>query len=201
MKKFAFLVLPLALVACDWMYDDPLRTATNPDPNHTHADFAVYVNGEKLDFSAEELMSGASTDTEHKDAHHEYLHLHDNNGAVIHRHKPGLTIGEFFASLQVGFEEKCYVSFAPMADGQICDETPFRLFVNGEEMPFSEDYAFSDLDQILITTADTDKEVQSQLKAMTDEACLYSRTCPQRGDPPVENCIADPNIPCVLPQE
>lgn len=201
MKRSAILLFVLTLTACDWMYDDPLRTAQNPDPNHTHADFAVYVDGERFDFSADELMSGASTDAEHDDAHHQYLHLHDGIGHVIHRHKPGLTLKEFFDSIQVGMEGNCYVSFAPLADGQICDDTPFRLFVNGEELPFTLDYAFSDLDQVLLTTAATDEEVQQQLKEMTDDACLYSKTCPQRGDPPAENCIADPDVPCVAPLE
>jgi hypothetical protein len=202
MKRFLLLLPAVMLFAsCDWMYDDPLRAEQNPDPNHTHADFAVYVDGERMDFSDEHLMSGVSTETEHHDAHHEYLHLHDGVGHVIHRHKPGLTLEEFFTSIQIGIEGNCYTSFEPMADGQICDETPFRLFVNGEEQVFTMEYPFNDLDQILLTTASTDEEIAAQLKEMTDDSCLYSRTCPQRGDPPAENCIADPNIPCVLPPE
>ncbi len=197
MKRLLLLSL-LALAACN---------VKNPDPNHTHADFAVYVGEEKLDFSADELMSGVSTDdTTHDEAGeylHQYLHLHDNNGNVIHSHKPGQTLQEFFDSLQVGFSSDCYASFMPMADGEICDaDHPFRLFVNGLEVkPFDLNYAFKDLDQILITTAATDEKVQEQLNELTDEACKYSKTCPWRGAPPTENCVADPNVPCSVPLE
>lgn len=203
MKRLLFpIALSLLLAACTPVVRTPVP---NPDPNHTHADFAVWVNGEKLDFSAEDLMSESEseeTDDDHEahgHKHHPYLHLHDGVGHVIHRHKPGLSFEEFFTSLQVGFDELCYASFAPLADGQICGETPFRLFVNGEEIAFDLAYVFGDTDQVLITNAATDAEVQRQLTEMTDDACRYSKTCPWRGDPPAENCIADPAVPCVAP--
>ena len=197
MRKPLFLLVltALAVSAC------APKQAANPDPNHTHADFADFVNGEQLDFSASELMSGISTDAtthdEEAESRHDYYHLHDSNGNVIHRHKPGLPLQEFFDSLQVGFDALCYASFAPMADGQICGETPFRMFVNGKEQTFDLDYVFTDLDQILLTNASTDADVAAQLQKVSDDACLYSQTCPSRGKPPAENCIADPAVPCV----
>lgn len=202
LPRFPLLALVIVLGAC-WRPAGPVE---NPDPNHTHADFSVWVNGEHLDFSAAELMSGAP-DAEHPEGEHapqlhKYLHLHDGNGTVVHRHKPGLTLQEFFASLQVGFEESCYVSFAPMADGQICDEdgNPWRMFVNGEEQPFDLSYVFTDLDRILLTTSAEQEDIDKQLAGITDDACLYSQTCPERGKPPVENCVADPAVPCVQPE-
>lgn len=176
--------ITIFLTSCNWW---PREFVENPDPNHTHADFVVWVNGEMLDFSADELMSGSSSDT----------HLHDGVGHVIHRHKPGLTLKEFFDSLQVGFDEKCYGSFAPMADGFICGETAFRMFVNGKEQPFDLEYVFSDTDRILLTNTENDAEVTKELEGLTDDACLYSRTCPWRGGAPKEGCIADPAVPCL----
>jgi hypothetical protein len=58
------------------------------------------------------------------------------------------------------------------------------------------DYVFEDGDALLLTDATDEKEVQNQLSAMTHDACLYSQTCPERGKPPVENCVADPTVPC-----
>ncbi len=173
----------------------------NADPNHTHADFAVWVNGAQLDFSAPELMSGSSTDANHdnEEGLRKFLHLHDGIGFVVHRHKPGLTLKDFFDTLQVGFTDTCYASFAPLADGQECGETLFRMFVNGiEQKPFDLAYDFADGDKILITNAAADEDVQKQLKSMTDDACKYSKTCPWKGKPPAENCIADPTVPCVV---
>ncbi|MBM3231265.1 hypothetical protein FJZ28_02965 [Candidatus Peregrinibacteria bacterium] len=189
----------LLLAGCARAYEQ------NPDPNHTHADFAVWVDGVQADFSGAEYMSGLSTDeTTHDEAdevHDQYLHLHDSNGHVIHSHKPGLTVKSFFDSIKVGFTEYCYSSGMPMADGEVCGETPFRFFVNGKEQSFDLDYVFQDMDQLLITNAQTDEQIAKELDQLTDDACLYSRTCPWRGEPPSENCIADPAVPCVAPDE
>lgn len=175
----------------------------NPDPNHTHADFAVWIDGQKMDFSDEEFMSESEdgqTEDDHEahgHRHHPYLHLHDADGNVVHRHKPGLSIGDFFASIQIGIDGNCYTSFAPLADEEICGEHTFRMFINGKEMPLNLAYVFDDLDQILFTNAVDDAEVLEQVKHMTDDACRYSQRCPWRGTPPVENCVADPKVPCV----
>jgi hypothetical protein len=179
---------------------DPHEVA-NPDPNHTHADFAIWMDGQRMDFSASELMSGLSTDEtthdEDSERHDPYLHLHDGIGHVIHRHKPGLSVGDFFASIQIGIAGNCYTSFEPLADGEICGEHPFRMFINGKEVPLSLSYVFDDLDQILFTNTIDDAEAMQQVKQLTDDACLYSKRCPWRGEPPAENCIADPKVPCV----
>jgi hypothetical protein len=196
---FTFGILAsLLLSACG--NRDPHEVA-NPDPNHTHADFAIWMDGQRMDFSASELMSGLSTDEtthdEDSERHDPYLHLHDGIGHVIHRHKPGLSVGDFFASIQIGIAGNCYTSFEPLADGEICGEHPFRMFINGKEVPLSLSYAFDDLDQILFTNTVDDAETMQQVKQLTDDACLYSKRCPWRGEPPAENCIADPKVPCV----
>jgi hypothetical protein len=192
------LLAALLLSACATR--DPHEVA-NPDPNHTHADFAVWMDGGRMDFSAPELMSGSSSDEsthdEDSESHDPYLHLHDGIGHVIHRHKPGLSVGDFFASIQIGIAGNCYTSFEPLADGEICGEHPFRMFINGKEVPLSLSYAFDDLDQILFTNTVDDAETMQQVKQLTDDACLYSKRCPWRGEPPAENCIADPKVPCV----
>jgi hypothetical protein len=182
------------------VYQRYFVNATNPDPNHTHADFAVWMDGTQLDFSAPEFMSGSSTDegSHPTEGLRKYLHLHDANGHVIHRHKPGLTLKDFFDSLPVSIAGKCYSAGTPGADGEECSEYPWRLFVNGKEQtPFSLNYAFQDDDQMLLTTAHTDEEVKKELGQMTDDACKYSKTCPWKGAPPTENCIADPTVPCL----
>ncbi|MEQ1849803.1 MAG: hypothetical protein ABL890_04395 [Candidatus Peribacteraceae bacterium] len=166
----------------------------NPDPNHTHADFAVFLGGKKVDFSLAKYMSGLSTDDtthdEENEYHDEHLHLHDNNGDVLHRHKPALTIGAFFSSLPgVRYEGSTF-----SIDGVAAT---VRLFVNGVENKDSANHVFTDVDQILITDATEQTEIDHELSLLTDEACLYSRTCPWKGDPPTENCIADPSIPCL----
>lgn len=181
----------------------------NPDPNHTHADFAVWIDGKQLDFSGEEFMSGSSDENDPDHTKFDlYLHLHDGNGHVIHRHKPGLTIGQFFTSLGVTFTKQgnnlCMkVPGHPIACEDEALHRNWAFLVNGVRQPFFDtNAAFTDLDTILVVLPiETNDEqqlqaIQTYLLKMTNDACLYSKTCPERGDPPSENCIADPEVPC-----
>jgi hypothetical protein len=198
----------------------PPDPSLNPDPNHMHADFAVWIEGTKLDFPLPKYMSDLPTDEHtHDEAGeylHQYLHLHDDIGHVIHRHKPGLTIGDFLASLGLTMTEECLTLddflYAQLDAGwkedfaigtDVCTNGKFhwRMYINGEEAPFTPEYAFADLDRILLIYGAGDTSPDRELKALTDDACLYSHACPWRGDPPAENCISDPEIPCVVPAD
>ena len=76
-------LLPL-LAACSFF--GVREYQPNPDPNHTHADFAIWIEGMQLDFAEDKYMSGLSTDDathdEESEVHHKYFHLHDNIGHV-----------------------------------------------------------------------------------------------------------------------
>ncbi len=220
------LCLVLLLGAC------AKKTAKNPDPNHVHADFAIWVNGYKLDFSDARYMSEAPTPTsmlphfipaalahenendENVNPDRKYLHLHDGNGHVIHRHKPDLTLGDFFHSLGMTMTSSCFelddFQFQHLDQGwvhdfartkNLCSDGKFRwtMIVNGKAVPMDAGYVFADGDKILLSYGSSDTASQEQYKQMTDDACLYSKTCPERGTPPTENCIADPSVPCVAP--
>src|SRR3989338_10382337 len=164
LKHGSLIGLSMMLASCNLFTGKP---TVNPDPNHIHADFAVWIDGKQLDFSGEEFMSEELTPEQEEQSKHEtgsldaqalrkYLHLHDGNGHVIHIHKPGLMLLDFFGTLKIGFSEKCYSSGIPGADGEECSEHPFRLFVNGVERPMDDiflSYVFADEDKILITTA------------------------------------------------
>jgi hypothetical protein len=218
MKKFSAIIgiLIVAALAGYGGYYSYLRFTPheNPDPNHTHADFAVWVNGMHLNFTGAQYMSGLSADagTHPTDGFRKFLHLHDGNGHVMHRHKPGLTLGEFFASLGLPMEAQCMTldatQFAALDAGwkadfaiqnKLCTNGKFHwmMYVNGTAAAFDAAYAPADGDKILLTydAADTHEE---QLRQLTDDACRYSQTCPWKGAPPTENCIADPEVPCTM---
>ncbi len=204
----------------------------NPDPNHTHADFAVWVNGTALDFSVPEYMSSVPKATQrtlplvprahaHEDAEEgpalpgrEYLHLHDGNGHVIHRHKPGLTLGDFFASIGLTMTTECFRLDQHQLEAMnqswmesynlnanLCNSGKFHwtMIVNATEVPMNPDYEFQDLDKILLTYSAGDDH-SAEWELMTDDACMSSLRCPWKGTPPKENCISDPTIPCVVPE-
>ncbi len=213
-KVFLLSSALLFLVACERQFEQ------NPDPNHTHADFAIWINGEEIDFSGPEFMSGLSTDEhthdEADERHHEYLHLHDGVGHVLHSHKPGQAFGEFLSSLGIEIQQKDAIHCLSLQGSEYCNNDPSRdtywdFYVNGEryvssdgqtpDLLMARDYVFNDGDKLLLIYGEEHEDVQSILENMTDDACLYSKTCPWRGDPPAENCISDPAIPCVVPEE
>ncbi len=193
MKALKFLFLSTFLFAACGKSEP----AKNPDPNHTHADFAVWIEGKPLDFARNEFMSGSSKDAEHKNALSPHLHLHDTNGDVIHRHKPGLTLTEFFASMPgMRYQNNEFKFLDCMTCQQAAGSYAVKLYVNGEEEPLGSLYVFADSDKLLITDTTEPVELRKQIRMMSDDACLYSRLCPERGDPPTESCVADPEVPC-----
>lgn len=246
MKRFLPVIIFVLALAGAYYYGH--LPAQNPDPNHTHADFAIWVNGQKLDFTDPKYMSEAYEEGKEvrTDPLRKYLHLHDGNGHVLHRHKPGLTFGEFLESLGFTLEMQAakddptkMIGCVTTPDNKkLCDgdiSTGWQTLVNdaligcrrvrgnitcggpndAPHNPKSDieevwNYVPEDGDQILVSygpffepgeegvTPDT-REMRREWSLMTNDACLYSKTCPWRGDPPTENCIADPTVPCVAP--
>lgn len=172
----------------------------NPDKSHTHADFSVWINGRQLSFTDDKYMSGLSyDDSTHDEAGeylHQFLHLHDNVGHVLHRHAPGLDLAEFFGSIGFTFTDDCFV----FDDGEShCNEdgvSQWSMYLNDKQVEADPGYVFKDGDRVLLTYGSLESEIKKQLRRLPDDACLYSQTCPWRGEPPAENCIADPSIPC-----
>jgi hypothetical protein len=203
--KVLTLAVLIAAGSAVYFTQDMWRTpdaSLNPDPNHTHADFVVLIRNEQLDFSGNQFMSGTSADEHSHDEpseyKHQHLHLHDNNGHVLHSHKPDLTFADFMQSLGALYAPPCLalnnVSYCPTTAER------WQMFINGAEVPFDLNYAFKDLDKILISYASSPEVIQETIANFPDDACIYSLACPWRGKPPVEKCVADPEVPCVQPE-
>lgn len=175
---------------------------------HKHADFALFINGQQFNFAQEKYMTDLNGNMLS-----ELVHLHDMDGNVIHVHAPGITLGMFFESIGMKLETTttesgmqeitftddegnaytytrfgCY-EYEPgqsiCADPIITAQT-WRLFVNGEPLAEDmkiEDYLLEDLDQIVLTNASFDQNIDGQLSSVTDKACIQSETCPERGEP------------------
>jgi FtsP/CotA-like multicopper oxidase with cupredoxin domain len=174
--------------------------AVNPDPEHTHADFAIFIDGTELDFSDPRYMEEEWDKAEHDEnvPGRDAMHMHGGVGHMIHRHKDGQSFGDFLSSLGFTLDAQC---LRRDTGEEVClsDGKRWQMFVNEEEAPVNPDYVFEDGDRILLTFGSGEAEVREQLRHVTDDACLYSKTCPERGDPPEENCVADPTVPCKAP--
>jgi len=149
---------------------------------HTHADFLIIINDEKVKLTGDSFMSTATRIL------HPGVHLHDNEGDVIHFHAPGITLPTFLDSIGFTLTETCLQT----TDREVCaaEENVLKLYVNGEDR--TEEitrYVSVDEDRILLYYGEaTNESLDDYLDAVTDEACIYSGTCPERGTAPPESC-------------
>lgn len=209
MKGYVLAILGLFLLTLGCV-----NTPPSDGTVHLHADFAMFINGQKFNFTQEKYM----TDENHILSN--IVHFHDMDGDIIHVHAPGVTLGMFFKSLGMKLETVSngsgpqhivftddqnhvydYTRFGcyEVQPGQsICadpgpDAQSWHLYVNGESIPEDvpiEDYVMKDLDQILLTNIAFNQDVQSQLDAVTDNACIQSDKCPEKGHPSPEASCA-----------
>ncbi len=160
-------------------------------PFHIHADLLVLLNGNPLDLTLDRYQS-----TENNILSLE-VHLHDNKGNVIHVHSEGVTLGRFFETLGMRLTANCLAldTGARFCDAQISAEDSqglrFAVLVNGEKIVEPETYIIDDLDRILIYLGeDDDRIIASAMSMVSDEACIQSLQCPDRGIPSGEESCA-----------
>ena len=148
---------------------------------HEHANFALFIDAAAFNFSEEKYMSNDSRKLSR------FVHLHDMDGGIIHKHAAGVRLYMFFESIGMSFNSTCLV----LDDGtRYCSGggKTLKMFVNG--VPNSEfgAYEFHDLDRILISFgSESDEQLKSQMDFVPDNACIPSGKCPERGTPGVES--------------
>ena len=151
---------------------------------HDHANLLVVLDGQVLNLSQEKYTS-----TEGRVLSN-FIHLHDGNGGVMHKHASRTTLEYLFDGLGMTFNETCFVTDEKAA---YCTTTEKKLmiYVNGLENSQYQHYEPRDLDSILIVYGDgEEEEIQTLLAQVSDDACIYSERCPERGKPPEEaSCI------------
>lgn len=149
---------------------------------HVHSDLMVYIGDERLRFTDDKYQSGKNQ------VLHKHFHFHDWQDDVIHRHADGLTLSDFFSSLGFSLTNDCLIT----DDGrELCQDEgkELMLFVNGERIMDVVSYIPQDSDRILVYYGNTeDENLSMYLGSVSDRACIYSYTCPERGTPPPESC-------------
>lgn len=153
---------------------------------HEHADFRMYINGQLYDFSRQEYMSSEGKTLS------SFIHFHDGDGEVMHKHASGITIGFFFNTLGMRFDSECLV----LAKGtEYCndEDNTLKMYVNGKPNDKFGDYELKDLDRILVTYGDEDESaIWQQIESVSDKACIQSGKCPERGNPVNESsCLTE----------
>lgn len=138
---------------------------------HEHADLALFVNGNQV-------LLQSRPDFFEKDPD---IHSHKDTEEVIHKHKTGVTLGKLVDSWKTNLPKNIV------------------WYVNGskQESDFKK-YEFKDLDKIILSFSDSNFiPTTKQISAISDRACVYSETCPERGKPPTENCVGGLGTDCL----
>lgn len=151
---------------------------------HEHANLLVVLDGQVLNLSQEKYTSAEGRVLSN------FIHLHDGDGGVMHKHASRATLEYLFDGMGMAFNETCFVTDEKTA---YCTTTEKKLvlYVDGLENSQYQHYEPRDLDRILIVYGDgAEEEIQTLLAWVSDDACIYSERCPERGKPPEEaSCI------------
>jgi len=161
---------------------------------HWHADFALFMDGQQFKFDDPKFIS---TEDEEKSA---YAHIHDPRHTVVHVHYTGTTWQEFFDILGFDLNDRSTVTGAvggpaclTMPDGtKHCDGNgkTFKFIVNGVKVDGVATLDITDLDRVLISYGPEsfDDVLKNQWPQVTDQACIPSERCKDRGSDPDEPC-------------
>lgn len=157
---------------------------------HGHFDLKVYINNKMVNFGLAKYQSAEGKELD------PVVHIHDGNGNIVHLHKEGIALSQFFKSLKMDLTATCFTQ----DNGQkFCssNDMSLKMFVNGQVNTEFENYIPKDLDRILISFGpNNDKNLTTQMNSVTDMACIYSEKCPERGKAPTENCVGGVGSDC-----
>ena len=108
---------------------------------HVHSSLLVKIFGDRFDFSVPTYQIKSS-----------WIHFEESDGATIHRHASGVTLGYLFDSLNIGIDNECYI-FPPSDGRKFCtnEDYSIKYYINHKPVSTINDYIFEDGDRILIT--------------------------------------------------
>lgn len=136
-----------------------------PDQVHYHANFALFVNGQREEFKGPQYYQEVAVCSSTNDITlpQQRAHMHDNVNTVIHVHDHAVTWGQFFANL--GWTLGPTSVAAP--DGTVYSENgsgKLHLMLNGQDytdLGGLSNAVIKDQDKLLVSFGDLS---QSQLK-------------------------------------
>jgi hypothetical protein len=152
---------------------------------HEHADFALYIRGERFDFGQPQFISDENKELSPN------VHVHNPRHTVLHVHREGTTWEEFFES--VGFALKDSTNLGELGQeslklpsGEVLQPgggEAFQFVVNGVPVDGIAGMNISALDRVLISFGTEDEAAAAALYAnVSDEACIPQGICLDRGN-------------------
>lgn len=127
--------------------------AMPPDPvTHYHANFAVFIDGKRVDLSDTRYMEDVArckADPMLMDPE-DRVHLHNRNQDVVHVHAPAATWGHLFANLHMALGDSYLITDKgeQFANG---NGKTFKFVLNGQPMGTVANRAIKSLDRLVIS--------------------------------------------------
>lgn len=115
--------------------------------NHEHAALAIFVNGDKIDFSHPQFQVQSK-----------YIHFENDNPYLIHRHATNVPLDMLFASFGLKVTSECLVLKHGAGSSQYCvdSENSMTFMVNGKTISEINLYEIKHGDRILISFGDSE---------------------------------------------
>ncbi|MEK9131895.1 MAG: hypothetical protein AAB447_03220 [Patescibacteria group bacterium] len=174
MKNIVWIISAIAIMLLGYVSQ---RYLFDTHAYHIHADFAVFIDGTKMDFAHDGYMT--STDICATDYNSKHTHLHDENGEVIHIHQEGQTVSDFFTSIGFALTDESLVSETDVTYTNNTSKK-WQFFVNGVATSSLQGYVFNDLDKILLSYGNAKTQyIEKELGEVSHNACIYSEKCPK----------------------
>ena len=189
-------IVILIIIGAIYYWQSQLQNPPVLGDTHAHADFKVYLNGYAINFSQQKYNSEEGRELS------SFMHLHDGDGGIMHKHIGSGTLQLFFSSLNMSLDQNCF----KLDNGTTyCnnENKTLKMFVRHQNSDWQSNsdfgnYNFQDLDRILISYgSESLDELKKQMDSVSDRACIPSEKCPERGAPKDENGSCSGTGPCV----
>jgi hypothetical protein len=148
-------------------------------PTHYHANFAVFVNGQREEFKSfayyEEVASCAGSLSPKT-----IVHMHDNVNHVAHVHRPEATWGQFFSNLGWTLGDKVLVTANGTVRADGVDGKKLKFIINGRETGVAANQVINSEDVLLVNYGNEDiKTLDASYSGLVKDAGDYNK----RNDP------------------
>lgn len=145
----------------------------HPEHVHYHANFAVYINGQREQFADPLLYeeSGASCSEETQMTPLERAHMHDNVNDVVHVEDQAVTWGQFFTNL--GWVIDAKVIGTPSQTLLPDFSHKISLILNGQAMDNVSNRVIGDQDKLLVDYGGNEQALKEQYAGISNKAQKY----------------------------
>lgn len=149
--------------------------AFSPENTHYHANFALFIDGEREqfdNFSFYEEVSSCGTGEQNPARR---VHMHDNINNVVHVHDEEVTWVHFFENLRFGLGDKSVTTDDGVFSSD--DDNQLSFILNGEKVREISGRIIGDEDVLLVSYgSESDDELQQQYAQIEESAGGYNET-------------------------